>query len=147
MSDELFPSGPWVGFYNYGPGERHRMQLHLTFAGGSMTGDGADDIGRFCIRGRYDSAKRECYWTKTYLGAHDVFYRGFREGKGIWGTWEIGMLDHGGFQIWPRGSGEEVEQAESDSAEETIDAVATKPAWTPSHLHSTPAPVSSWCGQ
>ena len=35
MDDELFPSGPWTGFYNYtGPEDRHRMDLHLTFANG-----------------------------------------------------------------------------------------------------------------
>ena len=82
------------------------MELNLTFAEGRMSGDGADDIGRFLIRGRYDAASGECYWTKSYLGAHDVFYRGFREGKGIWGTWEITILDHGGFHIWPRQAGE-----------------------------------------
>lgn len=104
MSDELFPSGPWVGFYNYRPGDRHRMDLELSFANGQMSGTGVDDVGRFTIRGRYDAASRECHWTKSYLGAHDVFYRGFREGKGIWGTWEIGMFSHGGFHIWPKGT-------------------------------------------
>ncbi len=106
VSEELFPSGPWTGFYNYGPGERHRMELGLTFANGLMGGDGQDDVGRFLIRGRYNTATRECHWTKTYIGSHDVFYRGFREGKGIWGTWEITILDHGGFHIWPRAAGE-----------------------------------------
>ena len=61
------------------------MELQLTFANGNMSGDGMDDVGRFLIKGRYDAANRECYWTKSYLGAHEVFYRGFREGKGIWG--------------------------------------------------------------
>ena len=89
VSESLFPSGPWVGFYNYRPGDRHRMDLDLTFANGQMTGDGNDDIGRFHINGRYDAPTRECHWTKTYVGAHDVFYRGFREGKGIWGTWKL----------------------------------------------------------
>ena len=65
-----------------------------------------DDLGRFLIKGRYDTANRECYWTKSYLGAHDVFYRGFREGKGIWGTWEIRPFAHGGFHIWPKRVGE-----------------------------------------
>ena len=47
MSEALFPSGPWVGFYNYRPGDRHRMDLLLTFANGNMSGDGVDDeIGR-----------------------------------------------------------------------------------------------------
>src|SRR5262249_6411253 len=66
-------------------------------------GDGNDDIGRFLIRGKYDAVNRECHWTKTYPGSHDVHYRGFREGKGIWGTWEIGLFAHGGFHIWPKG--------------------------------------------
>lgn len=86
MADDLFPSGPLVWFYNYGPGARQRMDLHLDFGGGPVTGDGNDDVGRFLIRGKCDSAKRECHWTKTYPGSHEVYYRGFREGKGIWGT-------------------------------------------------------------
>ena len=118
MSDDLFPSGPWVGFYNYGPGDKHRMELGLTFRNGNMTGDGTDDIGAFAIRGRYDSTNLECYWTKSYLGAHDVFYRGFREGKGIWGTWEIGIFDHGGFHIWPRNAGEGMTETESMERDE-----------------------------
>jgi hypothetical protein len=45
----------------------------------------------------------ECHWTKTYVAKHDVFYRGFREGKGIYGKWEIKTKSHGGFNIWPVG--------------------------------------------
>jgi hypothetical protein len=106
MSDELFPSGPWVGFYTYQPHDRHRMDLHLVFGGGRMSGDGNDDVGRFLIRGRYDAASRECHWTKSYVGRHDVYYTGYREGKGIWGRWEINAFNHGGFHIWPRAAGE-----------------------------------------
>ena len=101
------------------------MDLQLTFAKGAMSGEGMDDIGRFVIKGRYDTASRECYWTKTYVGAHDVFYRGFREGKGIWGTWEITIHEHGGFHIWPRPAGEGPERAETTAAEEPVEAVAT----------------------
>ena len=101
MSDELFPSGPWTGFYNYIPADKHRMDLHLTFVNGNLTGDGDDNVGPFLIRGHYDEKSRECSWTKTYPGSHDVAYRGFREGKGIWGTWEISLFAHGGFHIWP----------------------------------------------
>ena len=126
MSDSLFPSGPWTGFYNYRPGDRHRMDLQLTFANGNMSGDGVDDIGRFLIKGRYDNASRECYWTKTYPGSHDVFYRGFREGKGIWGTWEIAIQNHGGFHIWPRRAGEGEAQAETAASTEPVDAIATQ---------------------
>jgi hypothetical protein len=101
------------------------MQLHLTFANGMMSGDGNDDIGRFFIKGRYDSQTAESHWTKSYVGSHDVFYRGFREGKGIWGTWEIGVFDHGGFHIWPKRAGDLL-PADSEIAAEPVDAIATQ---------------------
>ena len=82
-----------------------------------MTGDGVDCVGRFLIKGRYDAAALECHWTKTYIGAHDVFYRGFREGKGIWGTWEIGLWARGGFHIWPRHEGEGEQESASEQLE------------------------------
>jgi len=100
------------------------MDLSLSFANGTMSGDGNDDVGRFVIKGRYDTASRECYWTKTYIGTHDVFYRGFREGKGIWGTWEISNFSHGGFHIWPRHIDEGEEEAESFAEAEPVDAIA-----------------------
>jgi hypothetical protein len=128
VSDALFPSGPWTGFYNYRPGDRHRMELGLTFAHGVMSGDGIDDVGRFLIKGRYDTASGECYWTKRYVGAHDVYYRGFREGKGIWGTWEITIQQHGGFHIWPRGVSEGEARAEGAEAQAPADAVGTEEA-------------------
>jgi hypothetical protein len=118
MNEARFPSGPWTGFYNYHPGDRHRMELELTFAQGALAGSGLDDVGRFFVRGRYDAGSGECHWTKTYPGSHDVFYRGFREGKGIWGTWEIGVWSRGGFHIWPRAAGEgESEEAQAEQAE------------------------------
>lgn len=104
-TDPRFPSGPWVGFFlqKVIPG-RHRMELRLTFLGGQMTGEGRDFVGAFAIRGRYLLADGTCHWTKQYLGKHDVFYRGFNEGKGIWGTWEIAKDRlRGGFHIWPEG--------------------------------------------
>jgi hypothetical protein len=115
-SDANFPSGPWTGFYTYAaiPG-KHRMDLALEFINGRITGEGNDPVGVFVISGKYDASTRECYWTKTYVGAHDVFYRGFREAKGIWGTWEIGVFGRGGFHIWPLADGEgasHVERAE-----------------------------------
>jgi|SRR6185295_10996499 hypothetical protein len=130
MNDSVFPSGPWVGFYNYRPGDRHRMNLSLRFANGVVNGDGDDDVGPFLLRGRYDVQSHECYWTKTYLGSHDVFYRGFREGKGIWGTWEIHSDCHGGFHIWPRSAAEGEERTEycvKPSAHERAKNVRTKP--------------------
>ncbi len=100
------------------------MELALTFAGGQMTGDGRDDVGMFLVRGRYDPANKECYWTKSYIGAHDVFYRGFREGKGIWGTWEIKSWGRGGFHIWPRASGAREAESEEAALEQPVDAIA-----------------------
>jgi len=102
------------------------MDLRLRFANGSMSGDGTDDIGVFLIKGGYDSATLECHWTKTYVGAHDVFYKGFREGKGIWGTWEIGIFGHGGFRIWPRDAGDAEEQKEVRQEPEVVDAIGVE---------------------
>ncbi len=106
-TDPRFPSGPWTGFFlqTIIPG-RHQMELRLAFRAGEMTGDGRDRVGRFVIRGRYTLADGRCYWTKRYLGKHDVFYSGFNEGKGIWGLWEIpsdSLPQKGGFHIWPEG--------------------------------------------
>ena len=100
------------------------MDLHLAFANGLLSGDGSDDIGPFLIKGRYDPATAECYWTKSYLGRHDVFYRGFGGGKGIWGTWEIGIRDHGGFHIWPLNAGENERDAQAKEEAAPIDAIA-----------------------
>lgn len=109
-TDPRFPSGPWVGFFlqQQLPG-RHYMEIRLTFRRGVMTGEGRDRIGDFLFAGRYSVEDGKCHWTKRYIGRHDVFYQGFNEGKGIWGTWEIppernaGVRYHGGFYIWPEG--------------------------------------------
>ncbi len=108
-TDPRFPSGPWVGFFlqKENPG-RHLMELRLTFHHGDMRGEGRDWVGHFTIRGRYDLDTGKCYWTKRYVGRHDVFYQGYNEGKGIWGVWEFPvrmafMFPRGGFHIWPEG--------------------------------------------
>jgi len=109
------------------------MELQLTFANGVMSGDGSDDVGCFLIKGRYDTGNAECHWTKSYIGAHDVFYRGFRQGKGIWGTWEITVHDHGGFQIWPKGmvGGEGDERTEASEKPEPAEAIGKEQAPQP----------------
>ena len=108
-ADPRFPSGPWTGFFlqEQMPG-RHLMELQLRFSEKVLRGEGRDLVGEFTIAGRYETDEGTCYWTKRYLGRHDVYYKGFNEGKGIWGTWEItlagGMFfDVGGFHIWPEG--------------------------------------------
>ena len=42
--DPGFPSGKWVGFYTYNGGVRYRMDMHLTFSEGRLTGEGIDGI-------------------------------------------------------------------------------------------------------
>lgn len=109
-TDPRFPSGRWAGFFlqKQLPG-KHQMELLLTFRNGEMAGEGRDLIARFTIRGRYTTADGKCYWHKRYEGLHDVFYRGFNEGKGIWGTWELDQAQ-GGFHIWPEHMGDQSEQ-------------------------------------
>jgi hypothetical protein len=111
-TDPRFPSGPWVGFFLQKslPG-RHQMELRLTFQNGVMAGEGRDWVGDFHVKGAYNLSDGKCYWTKKYVGKHDVFYQGYGEGKGIWGVWEIALAGHafvarGGFHIWPEGLGD-----------------------------------------
>jgi hypothetical protein len=133
-TDPRFPSGPWTGFFLQKsiPG-KHLMELRLNFQTGNMTGEGRDWVGEFVVKGQYNLADGKCYWTKKYLGKHDVFYQGYNEGKGIWGVWEIGVLARGGFHIWPEGlqdpTGEYlVEEADLPAAqEELVEAGASAP--------------------
>ena len=111
-SDPRFPSGPWTGYFLQKelPG-KHTMELSLTFQQGTMTGEGRDRVGDFIVRGHYTVEDGKCWWTKRYVGKHDVFYQGYNEGKGIWGKWEIplgqlGVHFQGGFHIWPVGMGD-----------------------------------------
>lgn len=119
-ADPRFPSGPWTGFFLQPdlPG-RHWMELRLDFREGVMTGEGRDRVGNFLIKGRYELDDGTCHWHKRYVGRHDVFYKGFNEGKGIWGTWEIAsQLQKGGFHIWPEAMGDPTQQrltAEADA--------------------------------
>jgi hypothetical protein len=122
VSDSLFPTGHWTGFYSYAANDKHRMDMHLTFARNRIAGEGNDDIGVFFIRGKYDTISKECYWTKTYPGSHDVYYRGFREGKGIWGKWEFAGTT-GGFHIWPRSEETGDLHAEVEEESKPVDAI------------------------
>jgi hypothetical protein len=137
MNDPLFPSGPWVGYYNYSRlTARHGMDLHLEFANGVLSGDGVDDVGHFIIHGVYSNQSLEASWTKTYPASHTVGYRGFREGKGIWGTWEIKAATHGGFIIWPLGAGEG-DEAKAEAETKTV----TETRSTAGEPEKVPAPA------
>lgn len=99
------------------------MDLVLIFADHTVSGDGSDDIGQFGLTGRFDGTNGECYWAKTYIGAHEVYYRGFREGKRIWGLWEL-PNESGGFHVWPLGQGEGEQNYESVEEPAPVEAVA-----------------------
>lgn len=117
MASALFPSGDWYGFYTYQrhPG-RHPMDIRFTFEDGRISASGGDPVGEFVLTGDYCEQSRECHWIKRYLGAHSVSYQGFREGKGIWGTWELPLFK-GGFHVWPVGTGGRVEHRVEEQAE------------------------------
>ncbi len=114
--DARFPDGPWTGFFLQPevPG-RHIMELVLSFADGEMTGEGRDRVGPFLIRGRFQAEDGQCWWTKSYVGKHEVTYRGFNEGKGIWGTWQIESWWKGGFHIWPEGMSDPTQPSRGES--------------------------------
>ena len=95
-----FPSGPWAGFYQQ-DGRSYPQQLELTFTGGVVRGGGWDGLGEFSIKGCYELDTREVRWTKCYESGRRLQFRGFREGRGIWGTWQDPGLKRAGFHIWP----------------------------------------------
>jgi hypothetical protein len=125
-----YPSGPWTGYYQHS-GRRYRQDLELQFTNGVMTGTGSDSLGQFTVRGSYRANDGEVTWTKRYYGRPRVFYRGFREGKGIWGTWEIPQYERSGFHIWPVGAGGPVNEIATNEDEITVVAPAETPAKTP----------------
>lgn len=109
----LFPSGEWEGFYLYafGPNcSRHMMSFSLDFQNNEVHGAGGDDVGPFQWAGHYDTNTMECSMVKFYA-THRVIYEGKVDENGIWGTWHIPPFAKGGFHIWPKKSGEELEEA------------------------------------
>jgi hypothetical protein len=102
MKPESVPSGPWTGFFNdRAGGERHRVNLVVTFVGEIVSGQGEDRGGVFGLAGRYDLKSEEILCTKTYYGGAILQCRAFFEGEGIWGTWSGAGGETGGFQLWP----------------------------------------------
>lgn len=104
VTDPLFPSGSWTGFYIDG-GCRFRQDVELEFGQDTLRGDGIDSIGQFDICGTVCRDSLEVVWRKLYPDGRTVLYRGFRERHGIWGTWEVDGR-RGGFHIWPRARGQ-----------------------------------------
>jgi hypothetical protein len=97
------------------------MELELTFRQGVMTGEGRDLIGPFLIRGRYQVEDGKCWWSKRYIGKHDVSYHGYNEGKGIWGLWEIPPHWRGGFHIWPEAMGDPTRRTLAEAIDQPLD--------------------------
>jgi len=96
------------------------MDLVLEFKNGVIAGGGADGIGFFVISGNYSGQTGESSWVKQYVGRHAVDYKGYREGKGIWGNWTLPGLK-GGFHIWPLSEGPPLDAAEeSDEMVEPV---------------------------
>jgi hypothetical protein len=134
VTKSLFPSGPWVGFYTYRSSvRRYLMDLNLRFRGGRMEGDGAEGLDTFVIAGFYDDQKLECGWQKIYPTRLAVTYFGYREGKGIWGTWNLPNYE-GGFHIWPLSEGGPPDLNKLEEEEENEEVVALP---TPIHLGIT----------
>jgi hypothetical protein len=125
-TDPRFPSGKWFGFWTQTMPVRARpkQEMILTFTKGAVTGEGRDMVGPFLIRGFYSTADGKCRWTKRYVGKHDVFYEGFNEGKGIWGTWAID-INHGGFHIWPEGMSDPTSPALAEEADVPVEPAVT----------------------
>jgi len=77
----------WTGWWEqHGYGRQEMRELELTVGrGGYVEGRGVDCIGEFHITGELTADKVSL--LKTYLGKHQVFYRGTNSGEGIYGTW------------------------------------------------------------
>ncbi len=108
--DDRFATGEWKGFFVQ-PDSRHRhaMDLVLEFGRGKISGIGEDFVGRFTIRGTYDTQTSACMWTKQYIGQHSVQYTGQARQGGIIGQWRIPGLPvfwTGPFFVWPGANGD-----------------------------------------
>ena len=118
----LFPSGEWEGFYTYAFGpdaRRHMMSFALTFKNKAVSGSGIDNVNRFIWRGQYDTEQLRCWMQKRYP-THTVFYDGYVDRNGIWGSWEIPPYCRGGFHIWPKGLLENVTVEDKEKIPETV---------------------------
>jgi hypothetical protein len=122
---------------------RHMMELDLNFHQGVMTGEGRDRIGSFLIRGKYNIDDGKCWWTKRYVGKHDVAYQGYNEGKGIWGVWDIPPTFRGGFHIWPEAMGDPMSPRLAEAINEPIEFQADPAAELSEVAEPEPAGIST----
>lgn len=95
-----FPSGQWEGFYLHF-GQKYKKENILNFCDGIVSGHGTDGIGSYTWKGKYDTEDGNCHMTKTYVGAHQVFYSGIVDENGFWGHWKLQFMSDG-FHLWPK---------------------------------------------
>jgi hypothetical protein len=121
IMNDIPPSGSWRGYYLYGHGGlKHRMNLNLTFMiDGRIEGEGADDIARFAIDGRFDCEASTATWTKAYVSMHTVEYSGIYCQRTICGDWYLGGAT-GGFWIWPHSLAESEFAGEQETVDEPL---------------------------
>ena len=102
-SQTLIPTGQWNGFYIESHQEqRGWMHQYLEFNDGTLKGEGTDYVGPWTLQGEYDLSKLKAVWIKSYVGKHDVTYRGTISKTGIIGIWDIRESLTGSFHIWPQ---------------------------------------------
>ena len=102
-SQALIPTGQWNGFYIESRREqRGWMHQYLEFNDGTLKGEGTDYVGPWTLQGEYDLSKLKTVWIKSYVGKHDVTYRGTISKTGIIGVWDIRESETGSFHIWPQ---------------------------------------------
>eukprot|EP00727_Mastigamoeba_balamuthi_P012996 m51a1_g8319 hypothetical protein (810) ;mRNA; f:119496-123757 len=78
-------SGAWYQGGSTGP-------FQLTIEGDSSTGirgEGADSIGRFTVRGKYNESSEQVSFVKAYIGKHSLNYEGRGTPDGFRGRWVI----------------------------------------------------------
>lgn len=91
--------GIWKGWYEQN-GQKHEMKFkHMKVKKGQVWGGGQDPVGGFEVKGLHNLENHDVHFIKQYHGAHQVVYKGKREGKEIKGNWELAGMT-GGFYLF-----------------------------------------------
>lgn len=113
---KFLPSGEWEGFYCYkNSSQQYKMESHLNFKKGTISGSGNDDVGAFTWHGVYNLDNYKVEMVKHYA-SHNVLYNGDIDENGIWGLWKISDYSSGGFHIWPKKSERASEEHEAEES-------------------------------
>ena len=127
LDGSVYPSGCWRGYYTYENSEHGVVEFALRFDDqGTLTGEGADDVGCYTIQGRFCGSSGRVAFTKQYQRGtqnaagrvkreencgHAVEYRGAPArrdshggvvlGGGLKGRWHIEAAGRGQWHLWP----------------------------------------------